>query len=165
MKCEKCHQNEATVFLTQTHNGETVEVHLCDACAKENEQAIFDDGISFQQFLSGLLENNKSPQVKTHTFTCKSCGMSIADFKKNSLVGCADCYRTFLPYLRPIIKRLQSNVIHTGKRPCRQDESLKYKQRIEQFESELKIALMQENYEQAAILRDQIRDFRKEETL
>lgn len=165
MKCEKCHVNEATVFLTQTSNGETVEMHLCDTCAKDNEAALFDNGISFQQFLSGLLEDNKSPQIKSHTLTCDQCGMTLDAFKKNSLVGCAGCYKSFETYLRPIIKRLQSSTVHTGKKPGHIDETIKFQEKINRLESELKIALMQENYEQAAVLRDRIRDLRREADL
>lgn len=162
MKCEKCHTNEATVFLTQSHNGETLEMHLCDSCAKENENIFLDDGISFQQFLSGLLDNSKGTPQKSQGFTCKSCGMSIDDFKRNSLVGCAECYTSFEQYLKPIVKRLQSNMVHTGKRPTHVDESIKLKEKIIRLESELKLALMEENYEQAAVLRDKIRSLRGE---
>ncbi len=35
MLCERCHQREATIHLSQTHDGETVEQHLCEVCAKE----------------------------------------------------------------------------------------------------------------------------------
>lgn len=162
MKCEKCNQNEATVYMTKTYNGETVEMHLCDTCAKENESLFFDDGISFQQFLSGLLDHSKPSQNKQNIITCKSCGMSIEDFKRTSLVGCADCYRTFEGYLKPIVKRLQSNTIHTGKRPSHVDESLKIREKLMRLERELKIALMEEDYEQAAVLRDSIRELRGE---
>lgn len=165
MKCEKCHINEATVFLTQTDNGETTQMHLCDTCAKESEAILFDDGISFQQFLSGLLESNKAPQLKSHTKTCEQCGMSIESFKKNSLVGCAECYKTFSGYLDPIIKRIQGNVVHTGKRPSDVDESIKTRELIHRYERELKISLMEENYEEAALLRDKIRELRGEADL
>lgn len=162
MKCEKCNVNEATVFVTKSYNGETMEMHLCDSCAKENESLFLDDGISFQQFLSGLLDNSKTNLTKNQSFTCKSCGMSIEDFKRNSLVGCAECYHSFEGYLKPIVKQLQSNMIHTGKRPSHVDETIKVKEKIMRLESELKIALMEENYEQAAILRDSIRELRGE---
>lgn len=165
MKCEKCHVNEATVFLTQTRNGETVEMHLCDACAKENEAVLFDDGISFQQFLSGLLESNKSPEIKSSKLTCSQCGMTIDEFKRHSLVGCAGCYSSFNTYLQAIIKRLQGNVIHTGKKPMNADVSHKIQEQIHRLESELKIALMQENYEQAAQLRDRIRELKGDDAL
>lgn len=161
MKCENCHVNEATVFLTQSENGQTTEVHLCDTCAKESENIVLDNGISFQQFLSGLLESNKSPQVKSHVPTCTQCGMTIEAFKKNSLVGCANCYKSFDGYLQPIIKRLQSNIVHTGKRPSHVDTTVKkIQEQISRYESELKVSLMEEDYERAAILRDKIRELK-----
>jgi protein arginine kinase activator len=35
MICQKCHQNEATVFISQTINQETTQMHLCAQCAGE----------------------------------------------------------------------------------------------------------------------------------
>lgn len=35
MKCEHCGKNEATFFCRSTINGHTAQVHLCDACAAQ----------------------------------------------------------------------------------------------------------------------------------
>lgn len=35
MKCEKCNQNEASVFYRASINGQTTEQHLCAHCAEE----------------------------------------------------------------------------------------------------------------------------------
>jgi len=48
MKCEKCHNKEATVFIKQTINGESLEMNLCETCAAEQEQPLIDDTCSFQ---------------------------------------------------------------------------------------------------------------------
>ncbi len=165
MKCEKCHMNEATVFITQNVNGETAEMNLCESCAKESENLIVDEELSFQQFLSGLLNKEKSANPNNGVVVCSNCGMSFPEFKKRSKVGCAQCYVTFNTQLQPIIKRLHGTSRHTGKLPGKLGASLKVKKKLEKFEAELKIALMKEDYENAAILRDQIRDLKKEADL
>ncbi|MCF8018112.1 MAG: UvrB/UvrC motif-containing protein [Vallitaleaceae bacterium] len=165
MKCEKCQQREATVYLNQTLNGETKEVHLCEVCAKENEGILFNDGLSFQQFLSGLLKNNKSPQIKSVDLTCPKCGMTFGDFKTKSKVGCAHCYKVFDTHLQPIVKRLQGSLYHTGKRPSKLNQKIQLQNKMETYESDLKIALMKEDYEQAAVIRDLIKDLKKEAEL
>lgn len=33
MICQKCHENQATVFISQTMNQETTQLHLCAECA------------------------------------------------------------------------------------------------------------------------------------
>lgn len=157
MKCEKCRQNEATVFITQMVDGVAEEKHLCEACANKEEKIEFSNGLSFQQFLGGLIKNHKSSQIQRNELKCPKCGMSINDFKRNSKVGCTKCYSTFEDYLVPIVKRIQSNIIHTGKRPKKLDKKLQQKYILEKSQSELKIALMKEDYELAVLLRDQIK--------
>lgn len=164
MKCEKCHQNDATVFLTQVVGGEKSEMHLCESCAKNSDSVLFDNHLSFQQFLSGLLENtNKTPNVKSAVITCPGCGMTLSEFKKVSKFGCAHCYEVFGVYLNSVIKRVQSNSQHTGKRPAKLDIKLQRENMIAQLESELKLSIMQEDYEKAASIRDQLRGIRSQE--
>lgn len=163
MKCEKCHKNEATVFVTQIINGEKIEMHLCEQCAKESDTFFFDKNESFQKFLSGLLENaNRQPSVKSASISCPSCGMTLAEFRKTSKLGCAECYSTFRDYLEVILKRIQSSTQHTGKRPAKLDMDLKRDNMIRQLDSELKIAIMEEDFEKAAELRDKLKALRKE---
>ena len=164
MKCEKCHINEATVFITQKINGETVEMNLCDTCAVALEQPIIEDGLSFEQFLTGLMVNNKSNQ-QHDVHVCNTCGMSLQEFKRNSKVGCADCYKNFGEELLPIVKRLHGTVEHNGKVPGRINAETQSQKNIELLEGQLKVALMQEAYEQAASLRDRIRDLKRGEDL
>ncbi len=163
VKCEKCHKNEATVFVTQIINGEKIEMHLCEQCAKESDTFFFDKNESFQKFLSGLLENtNRPPNVKNASISCPTCGMTLADFRKTSKLGCADCYDTFKDYLEVIMKRIQSSTQHTGKRPGKLDIDLKRDNMIRQLDSELKIAIMEEDFERAAELRDKLKELREE---
>lgn len=163
MKCEKCHKNEATVFITQNINGDSMEMNLCESCAAESKNSLVGEGLSFQQFLSGLLETSKNYQRQNTQTACPTCNMTMVEFKQNSKVGCADCYQTFAHHLQPIIKRLQGGTtLHTGKRPSRIDSNLQVKKQLAAYESDLKLCLMQEDYEQAAVLRDQIRNLKKE---
>ncbi len=43
MICQKCHEREATVFISQTINQETTQTHLCAQCAAEQGQ-VFNAG-------------------------------------------------------------------------------------------------------------------------
>lgn len=160
MKCERCHKQEAEVSLTKSHMGKIVLWHLCMDCAKEEEKVNGEQDSSFQQFLSGLLVNNKSIDINTTIIECENCGMLLEDFKKNSQVGCSKCYKTFDLELRPIIKRIQSSTIHVGKRPNKIEENREKKHLIDIYQKNLKLVLEKEDYEQAVLLRDKIRELR-----
>jgi protein arginine kinase activator len=155
MECEHCHQQNASVFVTQIINGKKVEMHLCSHCAKEIQSKIYNDD-SFHQFLASLLklqgdETNVSSNIQK---ICPKCDMSLEEFKKKSKLGCDECYQVFRPYLNHIIKSVQGGHVHTGKKPLRQDKKEVLIDRIHELESNLKLALMQEDYHEAARIRD-----------
>ncbi len=160
MKCEKCHERDATVFITQNLNGEVMEMNLCEVCASEMDEPILDEGLSFQQFLTGLIRSGQK-DTNEDVMLCPNCGMSLEEFKRHSKVGCAQCYPTFKEDLRPVVKRLHGSVHHTGKVPGRIGEVVKHKQTLENYERQLRVALMKEDYEEAAKYRDLIRDLKR----
>lgn len=163
MKCENCHINEATVFMTQNINGQVVEMNLCETCAEIYEPVI-DEALSFQQFLSGFMETGESSKAIS-VVVCPGCGISLKDFKRHSKVGCAQCYTTFEEHLIPVAKRLHGSAHHTGKVPSRIGHDVQSKKQLERYESQLKISLMKEDYEKAAMYRDKIRDIKRGEDL
>lgn len=46
-----------------------------------------------------------------------SCGMTLEEFRKTGLLGCADCYVTFRAELLRVIERTQHGTVHTGRTP------------------------------------------------
>jgi uncharacterized repeat protein (TIGR04138 family) len=51
MRCDKCHQNDATIFLTQVLEGDTTNVALCATCGEP-----FTQGAILPHDLLGLLD-------------------------------------------------------------------------------------------------------------
>ncbi|MBD4938639.1 protein-arginine kinase activator protein McsA, partial [Xanthomonas citri pv. citri] len=49
MICQECHERPATFHFTKVVNGEKIEVHICEQCAKENSDSY---GISANQGFS-----------------------------------------------------------------------------------------------------------------
>lgn len=156
MMCDKCNGKAATVVLTQLVGEKYIKLYLCEECSSETEGLLKEDHDSFQHFLSNLI-NAKSATAKNELLKCEECGMTIESFRKNSKVGCVNCYKTFSTYFVPLIKRIHSNIEHTGKRPEKLDVEMKAIQKIEQLQNELKRAVVKEEYELAAHLRDEIK--------
>lgn len=162
MLCNRCHQREATVFLTKIVNGEKSQYHLCEVCAKEQGE-IFSQaaqGFHFNNLLSGLLNMESSPVAapSTTALRCDSCGMTYQQFTQIGRFGCPECYHNFAARLEPLLRRIQSSSEHTGKVPLRCGEQVKLKQQLETLRRDLKQAVMLEQFEEAARLRDEIRD-------
>jgi len=159
MLCDKCHKNFANVVLTQVIGNQHIKLYLCEECANSTEGLLSTN--SFQQFLSGLLKE-KQAKFNSDLLQCKKCGMTLNEFRKTSKIGCSECYQTFNYYLMPILKRIHGNTLHIGKKTGTVEGEMKIIQTIKKYEQELKKAIKEEEYEEAARLRDAIRALKKE---
>jgi protein arginine kinase activator len=169
MECQECHNRPATVHLTQVINGNKTELHLCDHCAKELGYMDYDkQNLTFHQLLSGLFNfdtshsmygSTQKDQTNLESFICKTCGMTYQQFTQVGKFGCADCYKTFNEHLNPIFRKVHSgNTRHAGKIPKRQGGSLHVKRNIEQLRFRLQQLVEEENFEEAAKIRDEIKE-------
>ncbi|TCK92460.1 protein arginine kinase activator [Natranaerovirga hydrolytica] len=164
MLCNRCGQNQASVYLTKIINGKKTEVHLCEQCASESENVYMNQELSFQNLFSGLLDIAKNPQTlekSNYNIQCPECKLTYDRFKKTGKFGCSNCYKTFDAYLPPILKRIHGNYVHTGKIPNNAEDELIKKRKVEDLRKSLKEAILKEEFEQAAELRDEIKSLEK----
>ncbi|HWL53648.1 MAG TPA: UvrB/UvrC motif-containing protein [Chthoniobacteraceae bacterium] len=156
MVCDVCKSNPATVFLTQIVEGKMQKVNLCETCS--NEKGVSDPtGFALADLLLGIgaaEELEKGAVVQR----CPACGFSQTDFKKTGRLGCSVCYDTFAEGLSSLIKAMHKGTTHVGKIPARLMRTLELSARSKQLQRDLEQAVSDENYEQAAQLRDQLRE-------
>lgn len=116
----------------------------------------------------------KRVKPTTSPASCVGCGLSFAQFKKSGLLGCPACYQTFEDRIGPMIERAhEGGCNHVGKVPKRalnsctasgdssRIESLlgdvrQREQRLETLRQRLAKSIHDEEYEQAAMLRDEL---------
>ena len=169
--CEKCQKSPATVHMQQYMNGVKTELHLCQECSFKIDVPISLENI-FQGFLdqvhtklSGMPgqgqstpTNNASQQPrKAPITTCTRCCMTYEQFKSSGKLGCEVCYTSFSTPVKVLIKNVQGSVRHEGKYPQRSGTIIKQKRQVDELRTSLKKAVDEENYEEAARLRDEIR--------
>jgi protein-arginine kinase activator protein McsA len=85
------------------------------------------------------------------------CGFTQADFKKSGRLGCPECYRTFAEGLAGLLKTMHKGTRHTGKAPEALRATRENADRLKTLQIKLTKAIKDENYEQAAQLRDEIK--------
>lgn len=175
MLCSMCKQKEATIHITRIINGEKEELYLCDDCAKNVEgidinldvqpEFRLDSPFTFQSILSGIVDyinkNAVNNEKKPLNLVCKKCKTTFDEFKETGLLGCSECYDNFKEVLNPIVKRIHGNVEHIGKIPKNSGKEIIKKNTINDLKEKLQKAIATEEYEQAAKIRDQIRDIEK----
>lgn len=162
MICQECGTKQASLHFTKIVNGEKTEFHICESCAREKGEGIpgTANGFSIHSLLSGLLEFEPSAGLgpKPQTIRCDECGLTYSQFRKIGRFGCSSCYKHFTDRLDPLFKRVHGNTSHVGKIPKRSGGQIKYKREVEHLKKELHQHIEQEEFEQAAGIRDQIRE-------
>lgn len=178
MLCEKCSKKKATVFYNENINGKVRSYHLCADCAQAMKDSgeLEDFSSAFQNFASpfSALEDGFFSDffaIPFHTSTgsglaapkkCPLCGSTLSDISSTGKVGCASCYDTFSAELEQPIRSAHGKTTHIG-RIARGHRSKKEKaDRIAALKKQLKEAIGNENFEEAASLRDQIRGLEAE---
>lgn len=167
MLCEKCQRRQATIHLTEIIKDLKSELHLCEHCAKEVglNSKLSNFTISVPEMLSfldvGELERDSNSLV------CQSCGLSYTEFRSSGMLGCPECYISFEKPLESIILGHHGEKKHLGKNPnglqpllavnngARKEKML---QSLEELHAALEKAVFEERYEEAAALRDRIRN-------
>ncbi|MBX3317508.1 MAG: UvrB/UvrC motif-containing protein [Phycisphaeraceae bacterium] len=159
MLCQ-CGEREATIHEVVIKAGRKVERHLCEVCAR---QAGMDVGTP------------ATPVVAKVTVvqgpTCDACGTSISEFRHTGLLGCPACYRRFETQLTPLLERAhEGGTHHVGKVPLRLLQSMsgtpagesllgdavERAARLGLLRQQLEEAVHAEQYERAAMIRDEI---------
>jgi len=157
MMCCVCKEKEATVHYTQIAGDKIQKVDLCEACAKS--KGVNDPmGFSLADLLLGLGASQEIEQAAGGTeLKCPRCGFTQADFKKAGRLGCPECYHTFAEALGGLLKTMHKGTRHTGKVPEALKQSRDLSQRVKELQDKLNKAIAAEDFEEAAVLRDEIK--------
>ena len=149
-------------------------------------------GNLFEDYDEGLLPSF----IKENSRECDSCGTLYDDFINTGLLGCADCYDMFEDRLDPMLKNIQGNTKHIGRKPLNINEKMKNigdnfsrnkadekssakesvgsqnnsennkendkQEKIQELNKELSKAIEEERYQDAAKIRDEIKQIKDE---
>ncbi len=154
MKCEICGSGEGKIKYTQMINGEKIEFHICEACAKKK---------GFQT--AGGSEQGKAKEERKEQMEkekCPVCGWQLSDIEKHGKLGCPQCYNSFRTYISKLVAEVHGESKHKGKAPVFDKRKLALKMKIREVRRELETAIKKEEYQLAAQLRDKIRNLSSE---
>ncbi|MEL7484601.1 MAG: UvrB/UvrC motif-containing protein, partial [Planctomycetota bacterium] len=178
MKCDRC-DREATIEEV-TKVGQTyVYKHLCEACAADEGL-----GASSAAKKTTVVSVKAAPgpsASQRRAKDCVQCGMSFGEFRDSGRLGCPGCYEAFEHRLGPMIERAQEGgTHHIGKTPKRMlssipgegpdrmaamerllGETKQRREKLERLGRQLQAALAGERFEQAALIRDEMRRLRE----
>ena len=153
-KCQRC-QSPATLHITEILGpGNFEEVHLCEQCAGKYSQ----EGPAKSGSAKGAKElTAEADEGLFSQHACPHCGIKFVDFRNSGRLGCPLDYETFREDLMPLLENIHGEVKHCGKTPRRYPQAKKTEAELTQLRTRLKQAVTREDYEEAARLRDRIK--------
>lgn len=159
MLCQKCHKNLATVRYAEVVDGRVRDLHLCQdclACQQNMASAGFElAGASGTARRHGAVASDAPRSALRRS--CRGCGLSLESLMNTGQAGCALCYEVFGDAVSSIIEGIHGASRHQGKAPELTDARLRVGEELQAKRTLLRTTLSTENYEEAAILRDEIR--------
>jgi len=162
MLCDICGKSQATVHLTEIMDNQMAELHLCEECARK-KGAQMEQHFGLADLLSGLADFGKQYEVGEEVkIKCQNCGLTYQDFKKIGRLGCGECYTVFRENLELLLKRIHGSTQHFGKSPVKTKPVVKAKTKLQDLKNKLQKAIQSEEFEEAAKLRDEIKELEKE---
>ncbi len=171
MKCTHCHEHEANTHIKRIINGKKEELHLCPACAEElgvMREFQFEP-FTADSFFGNLLGAGAAALNSLAGIDrCTYCGSSFDDVMNSGKVGCAHCYDKFEDLLAPSIEKLHGRAHHVGKNvtyteapeePAEEAaEAQTSADDVASLKAQLKKAVQEQRFEDAAVLRDKIKE-------
>lgn len=169
--CDSCKQNPAIIQIVRVVNGQQSETSFCKSCAEVH-------GIREQIFEALKPDAGNHPEMDpNHPLsasaapvdwqrTCSHCGTTFEEFAHSGAVGCAHCYEQFGDLLEPVLRRMHgvtrrpSDTDMAPRTPSSREEAQQTKLDFivrEDLEMQLQLAILEEDYEKAATLRDRLK--------
>ncbi len=157
--CQSCKQNAATIHLTEIHDAEKRELHVCEACAQSQGIAPGPLLPSLPTMLASLIKGGKpAGGAAPPAAPCPTCGITFAEFREKGRLGCPNDYEFFAEHLTPLLEKIHGATAHRGRLPQGAGAaSSSQGEQLLRLRAELQQAVKGEQYEAAARLRDEIR--------
>jgi protein arginine kinase activator len=161
MQCEICGKAPATITYTEHREDKIKTLRLCQQCAEEKGLHLtltskkYPLAEPLAELAEGMMPGEKD---ELSSLCCRSCELPFSTFAATGRLGCPDCYVSFAAQLKPLLRKAHGSTSHTGKAPVKDGPELARKKEIRALYDALERAVEKERYEEAASIRDKIRE-------
>ena len=151
-KCGRC-SKPAVLHITELRQGEVQALHLCESCAKEYLSQSPEEQEKVPAGASADSEPDLDEMIHQD---CPNCGISFKEFRAGGRLGCPHDYTVFEDELLPLLENIHGETEHCGKVPKRAPDSSHRQFKLIKLRTDLRTAVEDERYEEAARIRDEI---------
>ena len=127
----------------------------------------FEMPINLSNFLGDFISQQENEEIMPFdtpntTLKCNKCNMTYEEFLNTGKFGCEECYNAFGYKVDSLLKRIQGTDKYIGRKANHNENNRiqenKNLSRLEKLQQELKQAIKEERYEDAAKIRDEIKN-------
>ena len=164
--CEECGVNEACYTISVMMGGQITQRHLCADCMSKMNMNLAAGNVkhllsAIMSAISGGVEEAAAAAgeggAEVPAIVCERCGTSLSQFTKSGKLGCPQCYKAFREQLTPMLQQIHGRVQHAGRKPLDDEAAQRRRALYDRLSRQLEQAVAMEDFETAAILRDQLR--------
>lgn len=142
IECGRC-AKRASILYQEIEGDATTYTEMCVECPALKAR---------------LGSQTDAPDQKIGAMCCVRCHTSLDQIKEEGQLGCSNCYTVFSQYITELnLMRGLTPPFHKGRAP-NIHQHLTLPEQMCNLSTALNQALKKENYEEAALLRDQIQD-------
>ncbi|HOG50288.1 MAG TPA: UvrB/UvrC motif-containing protein [Lentisphaeria bacterium] len=175
MLCDHCHKHEASIFIREHGPNGQHSLNLCQKCAVRQFLDVQDGHLhNFLGNISKLLasidhDDMDKPLLSLPGFSglrrpCPHCNRRQSELEDTWELGCAECATTFQALIDRRLHALGRVWPLTDAKPQPYTPpNIDQKEEIARLTAELRQAVRREEYERAAILRDQLKALKAED--
>jgi protein arginine kinase activator len=158
--CKNCGVRPSKIHYTEIVNNQMTSMDLCVECAEARGINVHqNESYGLGDLVAGLIDNAAQTESEhLGKVTCPACGFEYSNFKKVGRFGCAECYNAFEKQLIPLLRQLHGSTRHRGKTPQGVGPKAAIRQELMDLKDKLAQAVAEEKYEEAANIRDRIRE-------
>lgn len=167
--CDECGQNEACYTVSVMMGGQVTQRHLCADCMAKMNMNLAAGNVkqllsAIMSALTGDAEEEAAPVVDPQEdVVCERCNTRLSQFTKSGKLGCPYCYTAFREQLTPMLQQIHGRVQHAGRKPIEDEAAQRRRAVYDRLTRQLEQAVAVEDFETAAILRDQLRHLANQE--
>ena len=158
MKCQSCGKNIANVKYYENINGKKQTLYFCEACANKMGISSFSN---ITEIFSPIFTDIPKLNILENR-QCRKCGYTLDEYLNTGMLGCENCYNTFENTIEELIYKINGKKRHikidksnTNKLIINNNDKIKDK--ISRLKEKIEKLVKEEKYEEAAIVRDEIK--------
>ncbi len=165
--CESCGNHQASFRLTAVDGEGRRTTMLCVDCGVDRgipREELGGGRLDTREIWDEIVQRLANKDRDNQGLACPECGLTYLTFEHEGVLGCPSCYQTFMGDMTRLLREYHGAEEHRGKMPRLHGRRIDLRRRMLGVKENIQFAVSEERFEDAARMRDEMRDLEIELT-